>query len=183
MPTPYLKKLASETGRSLASLEKLWDTAKEEAAKQGHKEDYAYITGILNRMVKASTSIQAKSRLQARLGASSETEKVTLTIEATPDAMKRLLNLLGAIQYNTGVGHSCSMGAFFDGDGPDKVWVEGLPDENKKLGADMASACSERSDGLVALIDTTSAVAYDARYQGEGNEGRVLVTSPAYPPK
>ena len=64
MPTPYVKKLAKQTGKSVAEVERLWDTAKEQAAKAGHKDDYAYITGILNQMVGASSlRVEAATRL------------------------------------------------------------------------------------------------------------------------
>lgn len=50
MPSPYIKTVAKQTGKSEAELEKLWDKAKASAAEQGHKEDYDYITGIFKKM-------------------------------------------------------------------------------------------------------------------------------------
>ncbi|MFA5457833.1 MAG: hypothetical protein WC261_09415 [Synergistaceae bacterium] len=49
MPTPYLEKKAKETGRRLETLERLWSESKASAARQGQKENYAYITGIFER--------------------------------------------------------------------------------------------------------------------------------------
>lgn len=54
MPTPYIKKLHEEGKGSIAELEKKWDAAKAAAAKEGHKNDWDYVTGIFNRMVHAS---------------------------------------------------------------------------------------------------------------------------------
>jgi hypothetical protein len=74
MPTPYVKKLAKEKGKSVEEVERLWNEAKAQAEKAGHKDDYPYITGILKKMVGASTvsastktqvKIEAKSRLHA----------------------------------------------------------------------------------------------------------------------
>lgn len=50
MPTPYIKKVAKETGKSIAELEKKWKEAKAAAAEEGHAEDYAYITSIFKNM-------------------------------------------------------------------------------------------------------------------------------------
>jgi hypothetical protein len=49
MPTPYIKKLAKEHHTSVEHVERLWDNAKDKAAKEGKGEDYAYITGILKK--------------------------------------------------------------------------------------------------------------------------------------
>lgn len=50
MPHPALKSFAQQSGKSLDTLEKYWDKAKELADEQGHKDDYDYITGITKRM-------------------------------------------------------------------------------------------------------------------------------------
>lgn len=65
MPTPYIKKLAKQTGKPVAEVERLWDKAKEQASKAGRTDDYAYITGILKHMVGASVRLEASSRLLA----------------------------------------------------------------------------------------------------------------------
>lgn len=51
MPTPALKALAKKAGTSLSRAEKLWDKAKEKAAEAGKAGDWAYITGIVKRMM------------------------------------------------------------------------------------------------------------------------------------
>ena len=58
MPSPYVKKLASETGKSVDEIEKLWDKAKEITADTfGKSEDdfgtkeYKYTVGIIKNML------------------------------------------------------------------------------------------------------------------------------------
>jgi hypothetical protein len=122
--------------------------------------------------------LQAKARLKAKLDGR-ETQTLDLKIEATPEAMKTIVNLLAAIQYNTGVGHSCTIGAFFDGDGADKVWVEGLPDN---LGKEMASACSSHGDGVLAMIGPDTALTYNAQYEErDGQTIEILRKKSVYP--
>lgn len=157
MPTPYVKKIAKDTGKSVAELERLWDRAKEEAAKAGHKNDYAYIMGIFKRMAgiaEAYVRLAASSIQDTVTAERRRLEKLTIEVEATPEAMTTLVNLLAAIEYNTQVGHSATIGAFFDGDGADKVRVSGLP---KNEGAEMAKACSAYGDDVAAIIGTSTA--------------------------
>jgi len=52
MPSNIVKSFAKKTGKSVAKVEKLWDKAKAIGAKEGHKEDYDYIVGILKKMLK-----------------------------------------------------------------------------------------------------------------------------------
>lgn len=51
MPTPYIKKLANKHHTSVGKSEGRWEKAKQQAAKQGHSEDFAYITGIYKKMM------------------------------------------------------------------------------------------------------------------------------------
>lgn len=51
MPAVILKTFAKRTGKSAAEVEKLWNKAKARAAKEGRPKDWAYITGILKRML------------------------------------------------------------------------------------------------------------------------------------
>lgn len=51
MPTPYIKKLADKHNTSVGKAEGRWENAKQQAAKQGHSEDFAYITGIYKKMM------------------------------------------------------------------------------------------------------------------------------------
>lgn len=54
MPTAYIKKLSDEGKGSIQSLEKKWDHAKSIAKEAGHDEEFDYITGIFNKMIKES---------------------------------------------------------------------------------------------------------------------------------
>lgn len=51
MPAPYVKKLAKKHNMSVSAAEKKWDKAKEQAADQGHEDDYGYITSIFKNMM------------------------------------------------------------------------------------------------------------------------------------
>jgi hypothetical protein len=46
MPVPFLQKIAKDTGKSLADLEKEWEEAKKKAAEQGDADNFALITTI-----------------------------------------------------------------------------------------------------------------------------------------
>jgi hypothetical protein len=116
--------------------------------------------------------VQAATRLKA-----TEEQTFTLEVSCSPSAYAKLINLLGAIQYNTAVGHSCQIGAYFDGDGADKVAFEGLPDN---LGRDMADACANYGDDLFALIDDETALVYNQRY-GATEDERLFKTMEVYP--
>lgn len=54
MPTPYIEKLAKEGKGTVKELESKWNKAKKIAADEGHAEEYDYITGVFQRMVKAT---------------------------------------------------------------------------------------------------------------------------------
>lgn len=51
MPTGYVKKLALKHGVSSSTAEKHWSAAKAAAKKEGHSEDYAYVTSIFKNMM------------------------------------------------------------------------------------------------------------------------------------
>lgn len=69
MPSPYVKKLSQETGKSEKEIEKLWKKAKEIASEEfgkteddfGNKE-YAYVTGIVKKMLGVDESILDPSK-------------------------------------------------------------------------------------------------------------------------
>ena len=63
MPTPYIEKLAKEHNLPIDKVEDYWNKAKVLAGKSGHPEDYAYITGIVKKMVKESDDIAEISRI------------------------------------------------------------------------------------------------------------------------
>ena len=52
-----VKSFAEKSGKTEAEVEKMWDEAKASAEKEGKAEDYAYITGILKKMLKIDESI------------------------------------------------------------------------------------------------------------------------------
>jgi hypothetical protein len=56
MPSPMIKKFADETGMPEKEVEALWDKAKDIAKENGREEDYAYIVGILKKMLKLEES-------------------------------------------------------------------------------------------------------------------------------
>lgn len=125
--------------------------------------------------------LEAKTRLAAKLDGR-DTKKVQLTLEGTPEALKTMLNFLAAVQYNTGVGHSCVTAAFFDGDGADKIAVEGIPKENLEAGKAMATACSDQGDGLMAMVGSDTAVAYATTYHElDGKTVQVVHSTKVYP--
>lgn len=58
MPSPYVKKLAQDTGKSVAEIEKLWDKAKEitsdtfgKAEADFSSKEYKYTVGIIKNML------------------------------------------------------------------------------------------------------------------------------------
>ena len=51
MPTPVIKSFAEKTGKSVAEVDKLWNKAKAIAVEEGEGENYAYITGIVKKML------------------------------------------------------------------------------------------------------------------------------------
>ncbi len=51
MPTAYVRKLAKKHGVSTATSESKWSKAKAAAEKQGHGDDYGYVTSIYQNMM------------------------------------------------------------------------------------------------------------------------------------
>jgi hypothetical protein len=56
MPNSYINKLVKQGKGSKAKLEKKWEDAKAAAAAQGHKEDWAYIMSIFQKMAHVAGS-------------------------------------------------------------------------------------------------------------------------------
>jgi hypothetical protein len=52
MPTPYIEKVAQKYGKPVDDVERIWDKAKS-AVGDEHKDDYALITHIFQKMVKS----------------------------------------------------------------------------------------------------------------------------------
>lgn len=57
MPTGYVKKLAKKHGVSASTAEKHWGLAKAAAKKEGHGEDYGYVTSIFKNMMHEQVGI------------------------------------------------------------------------------------------------------------------------------
>lgn len=51
MPTPMLKKLAEENDMAVSAIEALWEQAKKTAEEEGEKDNYSYITTIVQKLV------------------------------------------------------------------------------------------------------------------------------------
>lgn len=51
MPSNVVKSFADKTGKSTQEVEELWDKAKGIAKETGEEENYAYITGVLKKML------------------------------------------------------------------------------------------------------------------------------------
>lgn len=109
---------------------------------------------------------------------------VTLELKiycSTEETALTLSNLLAAIAHNTAVGHSATVGAFFDGDGHDFIEVKGLPENT---GRDMAAAASDYGDGMLAEVGPHSAMVYNTRYDKiNGEEVQIVKRTAVWPPK
>ncbi len=77
MPAPYIEKLADKHHRSVEYVEGLWNKAKQQAEEQGHKGDWAYVVGVLKRM----------------LGETSATDSAVDTITMDVPLLTRILEL------------------------------------------------------------------------------------------
>lgn len=51
MPSSIVLSFAKQTNKSVEEVEELWNKAKEIAKEQGQENNYAYITGILKKMI------------------------------------------------------------------------------------------------------------------------------------
>lgn len=67
MPANIVKSFADKTGKSVAEVDKLWTKAKEVASDAGEAENYAYITGILKKMLGLNETISFKEFLNQEL--------------------------------------------------------------------------------------------------------------------
>jgi hypothetical protein len=56
MPTAYIQQLAKTHHISTSKSEKRWNLAKKQASKQGHPEEYGYITNIYKKMMGESVN-------------------------------------------------------------------------------------------------------------------------------
>jgi hypothetical protein len=110
-------------------------------------------------MMKLEASKRLKAEENKVQGYDAKTFEIK--VKCSESVYDKLINLLAAIEYNCNAGHSVQIGAFFDGDGSDKVEIDGLP---FNYGRDMADACANYGDDLFALIDSKTAIVYNTRY-------------------
>jgi len=71
-----------------------------------------------------------------------ETVEATITLTGSPECVRRILTLLAMIETNGGNGHSGTFGISWDGDGNDKISINGIEDV-KKESAEGIRSCSE----------------------------------------
>lgn len=138
MPTSYIRKLSKQGKGSVAELERKWDAAKAQASKQGQSDNYGYITQIFKRMV--GVELNAAARLMAR--PSTYEAEATITIKGNADVVARVKALLFTMGWASSVGHSGFFGADIDGDGADRLYIEGLDKAEEKEYAKLANALS-----------------------------------------
>ena len=93
--------------------------------------------------------LQAASRLQAR--SSKYEAEVTLTIKGNADVVERVKALLFTMGWASGVGHSGFFGTDVDGDGADRLYVEGLSKDEEKEYAKLANALSDYGGHVEAI--------------------------------
>lgn len=72
MPANIVKSFADKTGKSEQEVDKLWNKAKEVAAEAGEAENYAYITGILKKMLGLNETISFREFLNQESQTKSE---------------------------------------------------------------------------------------------------------------
>jgi len=63
MPANIVKSFADKTDKSIEEVETLWKKAKEIAKENGQEENYAFITGILKKMLKINETDSFKEFL------------------------------------------------------------------------------------------------------------------------
>jgi hypothetical protein len=81
MPTPLIKSLAKKHHKTTAEVEKLWDRAKRSAERAGHKDDYAYINGTVQKMLGESAFTDASNSDEFATDASPVSEDAGLKDE------------------------------------------------------------------------------------------------------
>lgn len=116
-----------------------------------------------------------KLEAKQRLVAAGPKQTLKLEIECSGDAYLTLVNLLGVIQHNCGVGHSATVAAFFDGDGADFVRIKGLPDGEYREMAEALGAYGGSFEEVHAHQANVHSVKYNEK------DERILTTRKVYP--
>ena len=97
MPAALVKSFAKKTGKTVAAVEKLWNKAKELAKKAGRAKDFAYITGILKRMLRIESTelgeATASPDVSLRLAGWGQEVTARLLTEAMPASVKAALTV------------------------------------------------------------------------------------------
>jgi hypothetical protein len=86
MPSPYLKKLASETGKSESELEKYWQEAKEVASEKFDVKEsdftdkqYAYATSIVKKKAGIKEVVKVSDFINSKLSVDKFIEEVVIS--------------------------------------------------------------------------------------------------------
>ena len=74
MPNAVINSFAEKTGKSVAEVDKLWNKAKEIAKEAGESENYAYITGIVKKMLGLNETVGFKEFLAQEQEAKEKSE-------------------------------------------------------------------------------------------------------------
>lgn len=81
MPAAIIKNFSKKSGKSEKEVEDLWKKAKSLAAKGGRKDDFAYITGILKKMLKIEEYLKLKGFLLEKMSGNDIKKKNVITID------------------------------------------------------------------------------------------------------
>jgi hypothetical protein len=124
MPTNYIKSLVAKGKGTEAELEAKWDEAKAAAKKEGHEEDFDYVTAIFKKMIHENlTRCDIFSLLREK-----SNKEYTQLIITVNDEESQLQKMIEFIKKNSDPGHSfeaivdpedseANQKFFFDGDG------------------------------------------------------------------
>jgi hypothetical protein len=102
MPTNYIKSLVAKGKGTKAELEAKWDEAKAAAKKEGHEEDFDYVTSIFKNMIHESYDYQSVINI---LKEKSNKEYTQLIITVNDDE-HQLQKMIEYIKQNSDPGHS-----------------------------------------------------------------------------
>lgn len=80
----------------------------------------------------------------------------TITLTGTPERVQRVINLLLMVRNFGGWGHSGTFGIAWDGDGSDKIQVEGATREEEAIAHDLCEATSRHGGEIEIVGDNNS---------------------------
>jgi hypothetical protein len=102
MPTNYIKSLVAKGKGTKAELEAKWDEAKAAAKKEGHEEDFDYVTAIFKKMIHENLT---RCDIISLLREKSNKEYTQLIITVNDDE-HQLQKMIEYIKQNSDPGHS-----------------------------------------------------------------------------